>query len=242
MIFNFDEYTEFSQIENICGKDAMKDIQNDVWDIFTLSYAKIGGYKSHSDKKSMIKSASQFSIVRNNEEKIIACSEYQTRATGLKGVGYGCDGTDDGKNALQLITRRDIVETGAHYWAEVSGAMEHYFKKLKGFPIPNALAIAYLEMYDKRYEGCYSLTDDDYHYIRPITIMENGCAKKDFIKKCMFGFPDENLFIKATEDYEQYELFRQKVLNDNAEQKINEIYKKVSFGKDIDHALDVISC
>lgn len=103
---------------------------------------------------------------------------------------------------------RDIENFNCHCWAEVSGVMEHYYKKHKGYPIPNIYAPSLLK------KPNLTLDEDRYHYLRQIGLPDdNGEVKMD--RKCIFGFQSEELYNKINETFEDYVSFRDYVISDD---------------------------
>ena len=165
-----DEFT----IVNYDNPDDIKSLSVQLYDFCVIAYSKIeGGFLTSRDAKSLAKKTKYVSIVWK-DGKILACMLYEDRLGGKKATSGGeIPDNDESKNALQAIIRRDIANFTEGFWTEVSGAMEHYFKKHVGFPIPNIYAKSLLKRPN------LDLDDDKYHYVRDIGMPnENGEIKK----------------------------------------------------------------
>lgn len=85
-------------------------------------------------------------------------------------------------------------KSGLHFWTEVSGPIEHYFKKYNGYPMPNTLAGKILNNKDIK------LSDsDELHYQREI----GG----DWYTKAIYGAKSDEIFKEAINAVENYSKF-----------------------------------
>lgn len=96
-----------------------------------------------------------------------------------------------------------------HYWIEVSGAIEHYFKKHDGFPVPNTMASEILQIPEKD----ITISKDKVHYDRPI-----GEAGEIFTKM-IWGIPSEEIFQQTINEVERDNDFMAIVNNMDNESK-----------------------
>ena len=80
-----------------------------------------------------------------------------------------------------------------HYWIEVSGTIEHYFKTHHGFPVPNTMASEILQIPKK--DITISMKDM-VHYDRQI-----GEAGEVFTKMIL-GIPSEEIFQQTIDEVE----------------------------------------
>lgn len=179
----------------------------EVWNILEYSYESIGGIKSYRNLNDFIKKHHIIEVIFDND-KILACATYRRVEGSLKMVAIGCDQTDNGKLALQQIIQHNILNADLHYWAEVSGAIEYYFKKHNGYPIPNILVSEILQVDD---DQIIKSKTDNVHYDRPIG--ENG----ELFTKMIFGAKNDEIFKKAINEVENYGKFMNKVntINEN---------------------------
>lgn len=135
---------------------------------------------------------------------------YRKIGDSFKIVCDGCIQTETGKLALQQIIQDGIIRFDVHYWAEVSDAIEHYFKKYNGFPMPNSLASEILNISTEKVK----LLNDGVHYERPIGL--NGII----YRKMIFGIKNDNIFKKVLESIENYADFMKTVNNVNESKNI----------------------
>lgn len=187
----------------ITNKNELTKYAIDIWNILTFSYNKIGGLKSYKDYNDFLdKKHAQRIIISGN--KIIACATYRKIGDGYKMVSIGCDQTANGKLGLQQIIQYDIKNHQLYFWAEVSGVIEHYFKKYNGYPIPNIIVPKILNVNEK---NIILSNEDEVHYERPIGLT------RDFYKKMIFGFKDKDTYYKAIQAVENYNQFMLDVNN-----------------------------
>lgn len=177
-----------------------------VWNLLQHSYEKHGGLKSYSSYKDFIRKNHNFIIVLSDTNELLACATYRVLGQGFKMTAIGCLQTEIGKLALQEIIKHNIKNLNLHYWAEVSGAIEHYFKKHNGYPIPNTMANEILEVPANKIRLC---SGDKVHYERMIGIGSNG----DWYVKMIFGIKDEATFNRVLEIVDDYEGFMKEVNN-----------------------------
>ena len=110
----------------------------------------------------------------------------------------------EGKLALQQLIQGNIINSDLHYWAEVSDAIEHYFKKHNGYPMPNVLASEILGIDKSRITLSQT---DKVHYDRPIG------PDGEIFTKMIFGIKSEEIFNAAIREVENYGKFMQEVNN-----------------------------
>ena len=210
--FLYENSVKFNVI-SITDKNEIKEIKDVVYNMMVESYSK-------TDKKNMInihssnhlaKSAKLIKIVVNNDE-IIAASCYMNRLNeGYKMICIGCNQTDIGKLALQEIIKDDIKNYNLWFWAEVSGAVEHYFKKHNGYPIPSEYVseILFNNVQIK----------DEVHYSRTFS---DGSE----LVKCVYGFRNKEFFDKVVADATNYQNFIDRVNSLPGDKVLNEFYSK----------------
>ena len=86
---------------------------------------------------------------------------------------------------MNSIIKNNIENSDLHYWAEVSGAIEYYFKKHNGYPTPNTLASEILDINASE----LTLLNDFVHYERPIGL------NKGIFTKMIFGINSKYNYI-----------------------------------------------
>lgn len=175
-----------------------------VWRMLEDSYANHGGLKSYSSYKDFLKKDHNFIIVLSEKNELLACATYRVLGQGFKMSAIGCVQDEIGKLALQEIVKHNITNLNLHYWAEVSGAIEHYFKKHNGYPMPNTMASEILGVPADRIKLC---DEDKVHYER--IIGPDG----DWYVKMIFGIKDEATFNRVLEIMDNYEGFMKEVNN-----------------------------
>ena len=175
-----------------------------VWDMLELSYADVGGLQSYRDFNDFVKKRHIIEIVISEDGNLLSCATYRRIEGSLKLTAIGCDQSQIGKLALEQIIQNNIINSDLHYWAEVSGAIEHYFKKHNGFPMPNTLASKILQIN----ENDIKLSNKDkVHYSRPIGI------NREYYTKMIFGIKSEEIFQQAIQEVENYGNFMKEVNN-----------------------------
>lgn len=125
-------------------------------------------------------------------------------------TAIGCIQDDNGKAALQQIIKDNIANFDLHYWAEVSGPIEHWFKKHNGYPMPNIFASDILQINP---EKIILSNSDEVHYEREI-------GDGGLFRKMIFGCPSEEIFNEVIKNVENYMDFREhtnKVLDEDVQ-------------------------
>ena len=100
-----------------------------------------------------------------------------------------------------------------HYWTEVSGIIEHYFKKHNGYPIPNTVASKILQVPDNHITPSKK---DMVHYNR--VIGQDG----EKFTKMICGLKSEEIFQEVMSDFEDnYDFMKEvnKMVNESKETK-----------------------
>ena len=112
-----------------------------VWDMLEKSYEGIGGLKTYRGYSDFKEKKHLLMVVRDfNNQDLLACAVFRRIENSLKMTAIGCNQENNGKLALQQIIQHTISELELHYWTEVSGIIEYYFKKHNGCPMPNTIA------------------------------------------------------------------------------------------------------
>ena len=176
-------------------KDRILPIIDTIWEMFLLSYDNIGGLKTYKSKNQFAKIVKYAKVAYCNGN-IVACATYRKMEDSYKMVAIGCNQEETGKNGLQAIIKDDISKIDYHFWAEVSGAIEHYFKKYNGYPMPNILAPQILQINESAIRPS---TSDLVHYERLIS--------DEWYEKMIFGVKNEEIYkaaLKAVDDYSKF--------------------------------------
>lgn len=185
-----------------------------VWDMLEKSYENIGGLQSYRDYNDFKKKKHLLMVVRDfNNKNLLACAVFRRIENSLKMTAIGCNQEDDGKLALQQIIQHTISELELHYWTEVSGVIEYYFKKHNGFPMPNTIASKILQISDG---SIIPSKKDMVHYDR--IIGQDG----ERFTKMIYGIKSEEIFQEAMSEFEDYYDFMKevnKMVNESKETK-----------------------
>lgn len=199
--YNFlKENLEITQsIINVTTPEEIRKYSKDVWNIVNAAYVNIGGFKGFRSIKDMLTRDISFSLFEK-DGSVCACAIYNGYLGGHKLIGCGAkDNTSENKSFLKDIIKRDINEYSQWYWTEVSPPLEYWFKHLDGWAIPNIYAKEILN------KNNLILDPDGLHYTRGIGTDATPT------RKAIYGFKDEETFFKVTNEYENYDGFREKV-------------------------------
>ena len=175
-------------------KDIMP-LSDFIWQMLVSSYENIGGLKTYRSKEDFLRKVKYAKIVYNNAD-IVACAIYRNMEGSYKMVAIGCNQEDIGKQGIQAIIKDDIEKFDYHFWAEVSGAIEHYFRKYNGYPMPNILAPEILSISS---ELIRPSKNDNVHYERQIS--------DEWFEKMIYGAKSKEVYeaaIAAVEDYSKF--------------------------------------
>ena len=176
-----------------------------IWDMLEKSYENIGGLQSYSDYNDFKKKKHLLMVVRDFDNRdLLACAVFRRIGESLKMTAIGCNQEDDGKLAIQQIVQHTITELKLHYWAEVSGAIERYFKRHNGYPMPNTIASKILGVSDNL---VIPSKKDMVHYDR---IIEKN---EERFTKMIYGIKSEEIFQEAISEFEDYYDFMKVVNN-----------------------------
>jgi hypothetical protein len=184
-----------------------------VWNILVESYKNVGGLKTYRNYNDFAKKKHHIAVVLGGNGDLLACATFRKIEESFKMVAIGCNQEDIGKLALQQIIQHTINKLELHYWAEVSDAIEHYFKKYNGYPMPNVMASKILEISEKDVKISKS---DMVHYDRPIG------KDREVYTKMIFGIKSDEIFQEVLEAVENYHDFMKevnKMVNENASSK-----------------------
>ena len=176
-----------------------------IWDMLEKSYENIGGLQSYRDYNDFKKKKHILMVVRDFDNgNLLACATFRRIERSLKMTAIGCNQEDNGKLALQQIVQHTISELELHYWTEVSGVIEYYFKKHKGFPMPNTIASKILGVPEDK---IILSKKDMVHYDRVIV------RDREKFTKMIYGIKSEEIFQEAISEFEDYYDFMKVVNN-----------------------------
>ena len=185
-----------------------------IWDMLEKSYENIGGLQSYRDYNDFKKKKHLLMVVRDFDNRdLLACAVFRRIGESLKMTAIGCNQEDDGKLAIQQIVQHTITELKLHYWAEVSGAIERYFKRHNGYPMPNTIASKILGVSDNL---VIPSKKDMVHYDR---IIEKN---EERFTKMIYGIKSEEIFQEVLSEVEDYYDFMKrvnKIVNESKETK-----------------------
>ena len=180
-------------------EDGFNQWAEPVWNMLTTSHENVGGLKGYRSYYDFCQKKHLFIIALGKNNKLMACATYRRIVTSKKMVVIGCEQSKEGKLALQCIVHDNIKNFGLHYWAEVSGRIERYFRKHYGYPMPNTLAGKTLNVDESEIKLSEK---DNVHYYR---LIDDG----DFYEKMIFCAENEEPFNKVMEEVEAYGTFMQ---------------------------------
>jgi hypothetical protein len=129
-----------------------------IWDMLQHAYADIGGFLSMANAQELVETPGLWKVITRGDH-VTAVLIYKAQH-GRKLIGAATDGTSEGKNDLMRMLMED--KKLRRSWAEVSGKMEHVYRKMGAEPIPNTRAH---ELTGKR---ILNLDEDGIHYTRLI--------------------------------------------------------------------------
>lgn len=116
---------------NLFDPEKKKAYADVVWDMIQNAYKKIGGIRGSgfSSKEDMIKNI-PFWKVAKKDGKVVAVALYKDKG-GRKRIASATDGTEDGKEKLEIMGRDDI--TRQRSYAEVSSSsLKFILRRWKG--------------------------------------------------------------------------------------------------------------
>ena len=192
-------------------KDIMP-LSDFIWQMLVSSYENIGGLKTYRSKEDFLRKVKYAKIVYNNAD-IVACAIYRNMEGSYKMVAIGCNQEDIGKQGIQAIIKDDIEKFDYHFWAEVSGAIEHYFRKYNGYPMPNILAPEILSISS---ELIRPSKNDNVHYERHIS--------DEWFEKMIYGAKSKEVYEAAIAAVEDYSKFMKEVNKINENSNMNGRY------------------
>lgn len=112
---------------NLFDPEKKKQYADEVWNLIQTSYQKIGGIKGSgfNSKEDMIKNIPFWKLAKK-DGKIVAASLYKDK-NGRKRVASATDGTDVGKDQLEILGREDLTRERAY--AEISSSSLNFMRR-----------------------------------------------------------------------------------------------------------------
>jgi hypothetical protein len=155
---NFNEFLQTEKFVNALTPATKRKLAPDVWAILQDAYASIGGFKSAANPDELVTDSHLWKAVRI-KDKIVAIAVYKKKH-GRKAIGYGSDGSAEGKKGIKEIMIDDLKRG----WVESSGAVEKFLMRNGGkkYLVPNTRAA---QLTGKE---ILNLDPDGYHYTRLI--------------------------------------------------------------------------
>lgn len=189
---------------------------NEINKILDFSYKNIGGFLGSSNIEELLKKIDYLCGYIDNDKRICVVALYRKFDNSYKLFGCGtAHGSKDEKELLKSIIKEDVEKYTQWHWAEVSGVLEHWFKKYNGYPIPSDFAQIALSPHK------LSPLKDGFHYKRDINHIE--------LTKIMYGFKDQAFFDDIVAKYENYFELQKKInSNDTITEKLEPDYDKVN--------------
>ena len=206
-----------AEVVSITDKDQIVKLLPEVIDLVNKTYEPIGGYYGTTDIERLVRTTSLVKVVRDTDGKLVACAYYRNMHNSFKLQAYGNDSTQYGKECVKAIIKSDVAPYINWIWGEVSGAIEHYFKKFEGYPLPNSLVAEVL----KKNPDDIELSKDGFHYKRKIG------ANNEATEKVVYGFPNQDVANRAMASA-NYEIERHK-LNMQLINEVESSKKELSF-------------
>lgn len=188
-------------IVKFVGKNEIMPISDFLWKMLTESYENIGGLKTYRSYEDFLRKIRYAKLAYDGDE-IVACAIYRRMEDSYKMVAIGCNQEEIGKEGIQAIIKDDIEKFDFHFWAEVSGAIEHYFKKYNGYPMPNTLASDILNIPS---DLIRLSSNDKVHYERQIA--------NEWYRKMIFGAKSKEIYEAALAAVDDYSTFIKEVNN-----------------------------
>ena len=149
---------------------------DEVWQIITNAYAKIGG--CNCEKEELFEDNIYWKFIRR-DGKITAVCLYKITPYGRKLFLLGSDGTEQGKKDIRQIMQEDISQEERNFYAEVSETPEYMYLKRGAKPV--STKDAQMILGDEKI--ITPTKEDEYHYTRKIG------PQKNIYRKIMLGNP-----------------------------------------------------
>ena len=188
------------EVVSISDKDQIAKLLPEVINLVNKTYEPIGGYYGTTDIECLVRTTSLAKIAKDTNGKLAVCAYYRNMHNSFKLQAYGNDGTQYGKDCVRAIIKSDVAPYTNWIWSEVSGAIEHYFKKVDGYPLPNSLVAEVL----KKNPDDIELSKDGFHYKRKIG------KNNEATEKVVYGFPSQDVADRAMASA-NYEIERHKL-------------------------------
>ena len=171
-----------------------------IYSIMKTAYDKTQNGFIIKSEDDLLSQTELIKIVFDENDTVLACCLYKNFSGGNKRFVSGGVQSEEGKKAVQDIIKTDIEPYDGWFWGEVSGPIEHYFKKFNGRPIPKELVGEFLNVHRKITPS--PDPNDPVHYTRVIGDLKNP------IEKAIYGFKDVEMAKRVMEFVDNYEEFR----------------------------------
>ena len=211
------------RVDYIKTNEDFNDCYQQVWNILSLSYDRLGGLRSYFSVNDFRRKRPFLKVV--DKENILACATYRetyiNNISRYKLTAIGCDQTPEGKLGVEAIVKDDINSNEYKFWVEASGVIEHYFDKYDGYKVHNLFVGQILQKDD------IILDPDGFHYSRKLGVEE------DLVKKVIFGFKDDTTFNMVNQQLKSKEF-------PNTKQKESKVIE--GSYEDVHNAYTIIEC
>lgn len=176
----------FEHFRTFFNNDYQEKIKyiDQIWEYLQRAYSYIGGFMSAKSKEELIHKADLWKLCFKGG-KLVAFNLYKTTKFGRKLIGGATDDTEIGKYWFSKIVEEDINRKERYTYAEVSGKMESYFRKMNANFIPYEIVKTILlgkqlnQELDVEDEKTQRFDfDKEYHYYRKLGSGDNKKHRK----------------------------------------------------------------
>jgi hypothetical protein len=148
----------FEHYVNAFDVPAKQKYADQVWDIMTKSYEKLGGFHTAANVDELMHKSGLWKLCLR-DGKVVAAILYKDQ-NGRKSIASGTNQTRQGLRDYISMKDEDINLNRS--WAEVSGPAEVAMRKSGAAPVPNTMA------HTLTGKEILELDPDGYHYVRLI--------------------------------------------------------------------------
>lgn len=170
-----------------------------IWGILQDGYSDMGGFKGYESRSDLLKKSTMVKLGFYDSE-IIAVDVFNGYLGGHKSVGITCykyNNHEAGKLLVKMIIEENIKRWNEWIWAEVSGKIEHYYKKYGALEVADKYIPIYLP------NLTYKLVGDGFHYHKRFKKDdENTLTDKEKEDRCkmIIGVKDVETYNTLIED------------------------------------------
>ena len=193
------------RLEKVTDSEHIAHLIPEVRDILNTEYAYFGFGKWNGPISNtyLAKIATEIKFAIN-EHGTAACAIYAGNFGGNKAIGVtGIHDNPGYKDGVIAIIKDDIAGFDKWYWVEASGAIEHYYKKNNGYPIPCGYSKNFIA------RPIENECPDGFHYERKMG--PDGVL----VQKCVFGFRSYEDYLRITNEFAEYDAFRDRINNES---------------------------